>query len=109
MPQEFELQIALEVEMRGEFAGHEGGELIPRQGTGLGRGGGRRVGARRRMRHRDRGRTLGGDRDREQGRGAGEREKERKGRERFHGNQRFICATFWSISSEVWMDLELIS
>ncbi len=39
----------------------------------------------------------------------GEREEEKQGKQAAHGVQRLSWATFWSISSEAWMDLEFTS
>ena len=79
--------------MRGQFAHESGHEIfLGKRHRGLGDGTGRRDGL-----------QPGDQRQR-----AGESEDE-NGAEGAHGHQRFILATFWSISSEVWMDFELIS
>ncbi len=90
---ELELKIAVEGELFGELAREGGEELVAGEGHGA-RGGIE---------------LLGGNRGRGGGSGGqqGQREAEENEARGFH--QRFMLATFWSISSEVWMDLELIS
>ena len=82
--EQLDLQLALEVEMVDQAARDLGREDVLRERTD-GRGGVVR---------------------REGQRGA---EGEQEGQQAAHGAQRLRLATFWSISSEAWMDLEFTS
>jgi hypothetical protein len=84
-----------------EFARERGDEVVLAEGDADGgcrerRGGAGAIG------------RGGGRPGRGPDREGGEGNEEAEGEQGSHG-QRFMLATFWSISSEVWMDFELIS